>query len=86
LKQYSVILMPQAQKDPDGFSGKFLSKLEHIILGLYDEPRPYNSKKLSGGGSTWRIRMGTHRILYEIDDAKNLVKVYRIAHRKEVYR
>lgn len=86
MKQYSVILMPQAQKDLDSFSGKFLSKLENIILGLYDEPRPHNSKKLSGGGSKWRIRMGNYRILYEIDDSKNLVKVYRIADRKEVYR
>jgi mRNA interferase RelE/StbE len=78
--------MPQAQKDLDGFSGKFLSKLENITLGLYDQPRPHNSKKLSGGGSQWRIRLGDYRILYEIDDAKNLVKVYRIAHRKEAYR
>ena len=86
MKQYSVSLMPQAQKDLDSFSGKFLSKLENIILELYDEPRPHNSKKLSGGGSKWRIRMGNYRILYEIDDSKNLVKVYRIADRKEVYR
>ena len=86
MKQCSVSLMPQAQKDLDSFSGKFLSKLENIILGLYDEPRPHNSKKLSGGGSKWRIRMGNYRILYEIDDSKNLVKVYRIADRKEVYR
>jgi mRNA interferase RelE/StbE len=70
----------------DSFSGKFLSKLENIILGLYDDPRPHNAKKLSGGGSKWRIRMGNYRILYEIDDSKNLVKVFRIAHRKEVYR
>jgi hypothetical protein len=54
--------MPPAQKDLDGFSGKFLSKLENIILGLYDQPRPHNSKKLSGGGSQWRIRMGDYRI------------------------
>ena len=36
--------MPQAQKDLDGFSGKLLSRFEEIILGLYDEPRPHNSK------------------------------------------
>lgn len=78
--------MPQAQKDLDGFSGKLLSRFEEIILGLYDEPRPHNSKKLSGGGSRWRIRTGDYRILYEIDDESRLVKVYRVAHRREVYR
>jgi mRNA interferase RelE/StbE len=78
--------MPQAQKDLDGFSGKLLLRFEEIILGLYDEPRPHNSKKLSGGGSRWRIRTGNYRILYEIDDESKFVKVYRIAHRREVYR
>jgi len=58
LKQYSVILMPPAQKDLDGFSGKFLSKLENIILGLYDQPRPHNSKKLSGGGFNGALGLG----------------------------
>ncbi|MEW6067521.1 MAG: type II toxin-antitoxin system RelE/ParE family toxin [Nitrospirota bacterium] len=83
---YNVKLSPQAQKDLDAFSGKLLSRFEETILGLYDEPRPHNSKKLSGGGSRWRIRIGDYRILYEIDDSQKIVKVYRIAHRKEIYR
>lgn len=86
MSSHLVKLMPQAQKDLDIFSGKLLSRFEEIILGLYDEPRPHNSKKLSGGGSRWRIRAGDYRILYEIDDESRLVKVYRVAHRREVYR
>jgi mRNA interferase RelE/StbE len=86
LSRYAVKLMPQAQKDLDEFSGKLLLKFERVIMGLYDEPRPHNSKKLSGGGSRWRIRVGDYRILYEINDESRLVKVYRIAHRKEIYR
>lgn len=83
---YDVKLMPQAQKDLDGFVGKLLLRFEQAILGLYDEPRPNNSKKLSGGGSRWRIRIGEYRLLYEIDDSRKIVKIFRIAHRKEVYR
>jgi mRNA interferase RelE/StbE len=86
LSKYSVILMPQAQKDLDTFSGKQLTKFEKTILGLYDEPRPHNSIKLSGSGSRWRIRIGAYRILYEINDKKKIVKIYKIAHRKEAYR
>jgi len=86
LSRYNVKLMPKAQKDLDGFSGKLLSRFEEAILGLYNEPRPHNSKKLSGGGSRWRIRIGDYRILYEIDDTHKIVQVYRIAHRREVYR
>ena len=78
--------MPQAQKDLDGFSGKLLSRFEKIIVGFYSEPRPRNSKKLSGGSSRWRLRVRDYRILYEIDDAEKMVRVFRVAHRKEAYR
>jgi mRNA interferase RelE/StbE len=78
--------MPQAQKDLDKFGGKLLARFETIIMGLYDQSRPRNSKKLSGGRSRYRIRSGDYRILYEIDDQQKLVKVYRIVHRREAYR
>jgi len=78
--------MPKAQKDLDSFSDKLSARFEEAIIGLYDEPRPQNSKKLSGGGSKWRIRVGDYRILYEIEEAEMLVRVNRIAHRREVYR
>lgn len=86
MSRYDVQIMPKAQRDLDGFSGKLLARLEDAIIGLYDEPRPQNSKKLSGGGSKWRIRVGDYRVLYEIEEAQKVVNVYRIAHRREVYR
>ena len=86
MNQYDVQIMPKAQKDLDGFSDRLLSRFEEAILGLYENPRPQNSKKLSGGGSKWRIRVGDYRILYEVNDSEKIVKVYRIAHRREIYR
>ena len=86
MSSYNVQLMPQAQKDLDDLSGEMLARLEKIIMGLYDQPRPSKTKKLVGSGSRWRIRVGDYRILYEIDDSLRQVKIFRIAHRKEVYR
>lgn len=86
MSRYDVRLMPQTLKDLDEFSGRLLSKFEEAISQLCYEPKPHHSRKLKGGGSRWRIRVGDYRILYEIDDSQKLVKVYRIAHRKEVYR
>lgn len=53
---------------------------------LEADPRPKGVKKLTGFEHQWRLRMGEYRILYEIDDEKHLVHIYRIAHRREVYR
>ena len=86
MSAYDVQIMHRAQKDLDTLSGKLLSRLEQTILTLYNEPRPRDTKKLSGTESKWRIRVGEYRILYEIDDSRKLVRIYRIAHRREAYR
>ena len=36
--------------------------------------------------NAYRIRVGDYRILYEINEEEREVLVYRIAHRKDVYR
>ena len=81
-----MVLLPPAQKDLDAFRGKLLAKFGTLILALSNNPRPRHCRKLSGGGSNWRLRSGVYRILYEIDEKTKTVRVYRIAHRKDVYR
>ncbi|KJU83090.1 plasmid stabilization system protein, RelE/ParE family [Candidatus Magnetobacterium bavaricum] len=55
------------------------------MQSLGDEPRPYGSRKLTGREG-WRIRGGSYRIIYEIDDYKKVVTILNIGHRKDVYR
>lgn len=34
----------------------------------------------------YRLRVGQHRVLYEVDHAREAVVVYYIRHRREAYR
>ena len=57
------------------------------IQSLRDEPRPSGTKKLGGKLSgSWRIRVGTCRILYDIYDADRVVIITDVGPRKDVYR
>jgi mRNA interferase RelE/StbE len=38
------------------------------------------------GRDDFRVRVGDYRIVYAVDDAKDLVVIARIAHRRDVYR
>lgn len=51
---------------------------------LASAPRPPGCKKLRGGDSERRIRVGDYRIVYEIDDVAKTVDVTRIAHRRSL--
>ncbi|MCY3950925.1 MAG: type II toxin-antitoxin system RelE/ParE family toxin [bacterium] len=53
---------------------------------LADEPRPSGCVALAGEESVYRVRVDDYRILYEVIDARLLIHVVRVAHRREAYR
>lgn len=53
---------------------------------MKDNPRPDGCRKLAGEKRAWRIRVGDYRVLYEIADGTVTVTVFRVAHRRDVYR
>jgi mRNA interferase RelE/StbE len=56
------------------------------IQGLADNPRPHGSEKLAGYDDRYRVRQGDYRVVYLIDDHTSTVTIYRIGHRREIYR
>lgn len=76
---------------------KFLKKVDkdlrkrisNKVDGLLNSPFGYGSKKIRGkdfGDCVYRIRIGTHRILYEVDFDKNVLFVIKIEKRSGVYK
>ena len=56
------------------------------IAGLASNPRPHNSEKLAGYDDRYRVRQGHYRIVYLIDDSRQEVTIFKVGHRKDVYR
>ena len=82
---YRISILPQAAKDLDALRGKFYSNLKNKIAALSANPRPFGSLKLTQEEG-YRLRIGDFRIVYRIDDKSKIIFIYRIKHRKEVYR
>lgn len=82
---YQVDLRRQAYKDLQSISTDYLRLVSNHIDSLEENPRPVDSKKLKGDAG-YSLRVGTYRILYDIDDKSKLVTIYRIKHRREAYR
>jgi len=83
---YEVLLEKQAEKDLDRLDARTFARVTHSLRGLREDPRPSGCRKLEGTKNAWRIRVGDYRILYEIADEVRIVRVYRVRHRREVYR
>ena len=74
-------------------SKKFLKKsdkqlaariIEKIEL-LKDNPVIHDSKKVIGEDRTFRIRIGDHRVLYEVDWNNKTILIDKIDKRSKVY-
>lgn len=84
---YSVSIKPSAGKELEAIGAKTdRQRIVARIQGLASDPRPRGSEKLAGFSDRYRVRQGDYRVIYLIDDEAGQVTIYKIGHRKEVYR
>jgi mRNA interferase RelE/StbE len=84
-KMYQIKLDKRVEKELDRIPEKIFDRIREVISALKDNPRPLGVKKLTNQ-EHWRIRVGEYRILYEIDDGEKLITIFRIKHRRDVYK
>lgn len=83
---YTVLFKPSAKKDFDRLPLNVRARIASKINGLAHNPFPPGVTKLAGEESTYRIRIGEYRVVYDVIKEKVVVLVLRIGHRREVYR
>ena len=86
MREYSVVFARSARKELQSLDRTVAARILKRIEALAREPRPSGCKKLEGTDNLWRIRIGDWRVVYSVDDAKPLVEVSVIRHRREAYR
>ena len=82
---YHIIIEQKVSKEILSLPKNIIQTIFEVVDDLKINPRPVSVKKLLEKDG-WRIRVGVYRILYTIDDKKKLVIIYRVKHRKDVYR
>ncbi len=83
--EYKIFFKESVEKDLRSIPKKDLKRILTRIEALAQEPRPQGYEKLSGR-SKYRIRQGTYRIIYSIQEQELTVWVVKVGHRKDVYR
>ena len=86
MSRYEVEIARRAVKSLARLPRGEQQRVRAAIDLLADEPRPPGCVALAGEQSVYRVRVGDYRILYEVADARLLILVVRIGHRRAVYR
>jgi len=82
---YEVRVSPHAQRQLRHLRGDAYLRLQQAIDGLTEDPRPHGCMKMKGRANAWRIRVGTYRVVYTIQDSVRLVRVDEVGHRAGIY-
>lgn len=82
---YEVRISSRTEKQLTRLPDRVYERVLGAILALEEEPRPRNSRKMSGRQG-YRLRIGDYRAIYEVDDEERIVTVVRVGHRRDVYR
>jgi mRNA interferase RelE/StbE len=83
---FEILIEHSAEKDLRKLPSESINTIIQKIKLLKENPRPSGSKKIVVLENFWRVRIGQYRVLYEINDSEKIIKVYKIKHRKDIYR
>ena len=83
---YSITFAAAAKRQLDKLPKPAQRQLGAVIAQLADNPRPAGVVKLSGEDGLYRVHGGDYRAIYRIEDARLLVLVVKVGHRRDIYR
>ncbi|MBO8129598.1 MAG: type II toxin-antitoxin system RelE/ParE family toxin [Peptococcaceae bacterium] len=81
---YDLIWSSRAANTFKKLPGEIAETIKAVVDGLRENPRPAGAAKLAISPG-YRLRCGSYRILYLVNDQKKQVKIDFIGHRREVY-
>lgn len=82
---FEVVIKRSAEKELGALPPPTRDRIAKRLLTLEENPRPPGVRKLQAHKG-YRLRVGDYRVLYTIDDGTQLVTIYAVGHRREVYR
>lgn len=81
--EYSESALKQLKKLDGQFQRAIIQEMNDIAT--LDNPRQRGKALKANLSGLWRYRVGDYRVICDIQDAKILITVLRIGHRKNVY-
>ena len=85
MANYNLRFKKSVTKDLRKIPNKDVEQILKCIESLCENPRVEGCIKLSGK-ELYRIRQGTYRLIYEIQDSDLIIVVVKVAHRSNVYK
>ena len=82
---FEIIFSSKARKFIKKCDEKTRKIIKQVLLQVSINPFPakdFDFRKVSGENNTYRIRISSHRIVYEVNVQEKIIKIIRLERRK----
>lgn len=86
MASFDILWKVSAEQDLKRLGRQYIPKILTAIEALSENPFSARCKKLKGAESSYRIRIGDYRVVYQVNTKGKTVTIYHIRHRREAYR
>jgi len=83
---FEILWKKSAERDLRKIDPRYIFQILNAVEGLSGNPFPTACRKLKGSDSSYRLRIGDYRVIYQVDFGSKNVIVYHVRHRREAYR
>ncbi|GAB1336047.1 type II toxin-antitoxin system RelE/ParE family toxin [Streptomyces sp. E-15] len=86
--KYAFRFTTAAQRQLRAISRPDAMRILTALTALGDDPYREDAdvKKLTGPSGLYRLRVGSYRIAYQVDDGELIILVVKVGDRRDVYR
>ena len=82
---YEIEITRTAEKRLKTIPRQERGRIVDAMLALSRDPRPRGSRKLQGYADVFRIRVGSYRILYSVEQRRLIIIILQVGHRGDIY-
>ncbi len=86
MRPYSLHFKSSVEKDLRRLPAVARRRCLERIDGLGAEPRPRGATRLTGSEHSYRLRVSSYRVVFQVDDDERVVTIEYVRHRKDAYR
>lgn len=86
MASYEINWNHSAEKELKSIGRQYISRILEAVEALAENPFPPQHRKLHGVESSYRIRVGDYRVIYQVEMENKRIVIYHVRHRKEAYR
>lgn len=85
MESYKIEWKSSAQKELRNLDKTVIPRLIEAVAALANNPYPVGCRKIVGSESSYRVRVGNYRIIYQVQNQELIIEIIKVGHRQSIY-